>query len=96
MDLQPLNEFIARHDLETAPEYCVLDIMAQVGELSRALLKETNYGRTAVDGQSESVREKIGDLMFAVAYLSSRYDIDPEAAMWQSVRRMEAKLEVPG
>jgi len=93
MNLQPLNEFISRHELETAPAFCVLDITAQLGELSRALLKDTSYGRDSADNENELVREKIGDLMFAVAYLSTRYNVDPEAALWESVQRFERKME---
>ena len=93
MDLQPLKEFIARHNLETKPADSVLDVMAQLGELSRTLLKETNYGREAIDVESPAMREKIGDLMFAIAYLSTLYDVDPEEAMWQSVQRFGQQLE---
>lgn len=93
MDLQPLEEFIARHNLQTEPVFSVLDVMAQAGELSRALLKDTNYGREPADSEAPLIREKIGDLMFAVAYLSSLYGVDPEEAMWQSVRKFEEHLE---
>jgi len=93
MDLQPLKNFIARHGLETDPAHSVLDVMAQLGDVSRALLKDTSYGRNAVDTESELVRRKIGDLMFAVAYLSTLYEVDPEAAMWQSVQKFEEQLE---
>jgi NTP pyrophosphatase (non-canonical NTP hydrolase) len=93
MDLNPLREFIERHDLHTAPEWCVLDALAQLGDLSRTLLKETNFGRDDVSLSPEVAHEKIGNVMFALTYLSLIHDVDPEGALWDSVRRFEKKLE---
>jgi len=93
MNLQPLRDFIALHDLETAPEYSALDVCAQSGKLAQEILRATNYGREDADSQTAQMQTRIGDLMFALAYLSTLYNVDPEAAMWESVRRFEEKLE---
>ena len=93
MDLSPLEDFIARHDLHTAPEWSLLDAQAQLGELSRALLKQTHFGREAAPLAPEIAHQKIGDLMFAIAYLSLIHGIDPEAALHDSIVRFEEKLE---
>ena len=93
MDLSPLADFIARHDLHTAPEWSLLDAQAQLGELSRALLKQTAFGRETASLDPAIAHEKIGDLMFAIAYLALIHGVDPEAALWDSVRRFEEKLE---
>ena len=92
MNLQPLQDFIARHDLETAPQWSVLDINAQLGELVRALLVETHYGRNEIDRTSPLVREKIADLIFAVAYLCTLYGVEPDTALSESIARFESKL----
>ena len=96
MDLQPLKEFVARHHLETQPAFSLLDIMSELGEVAKELLKATDYGRQPGSADAERMREEIGDLMFAVAYLSTLYDVDPEAAMWDSVRKFERRLERGG
>lgn len=95
MELQPLKDFIAKHHLETQPAFSLLDIMSELGEVAKELLKGTDYGRRPGDADAARMREEIGDLMFAVAYLSTLYDVDPEAAMWDSVRKFERRLE-PG
>ncbi len=92
MDLTFLRELVARHDLHTAPEWSLLDAHAQLGELTRTLLKQTNFGRDETPLTPEAAHEKIGDLMFAVAYFSLIHNIDPEAALRDSVQRFEAKL----
>jgi NTP pyrophosphatase (non-canonical NTP hydrolase) len=93
MDLQPLKEFVAKHHLEAQPAYSLLDIMSELGEVAKELLKATDYGRRTGTADAARMREEIGDLMFAVAYLSTLYEVDPEAAMWDSVRKFEGRLE---
>ena len=93
MNLEPLREFVERHDLHTAPEWSVLDALAQLGELSNTLLKETHFGREQAPLSPELAHEKIGNVMFALAYLSLIHNVDPEAALWNSVQRFEKKLQ---
>lgn len=93
MDLTPLEDLLSRHDLKTAPEWSLLDIGVQLGELTRALLKETQFGRENVPLSHELAHEKIGDLMFAIAYFSSIHNVDIETAMRDSIQRFEKKLE---
>lgn len=92
MDLKPLEDLLARHDLKTAPEWSLLDIGVQLGELTRALLKETQFGRENTTLSPEIAHEKIGDLMFAIAYFAHLHNVDIETAMRDSIQRFEAKL----
>ena len=93
MNLTPLEDFIARHNLETAPQWSLLDIGAQLGELTRALLKQTNFGREDIQLPPEIAHEKIGDLLFAIAYFAHLHNVDLETAMHDSLARFEEKLE---
>jgi NTP pyrophosphatase (non-canonical NTP hydrolase) len=93
MNLKNLEKFIAQHGLETAPEWSLLDCQAQLGELTRAVLKTSNFGRESALLPPELAHEKIGDLLFALAYLSLLHGVDPEAALWDSVERFRTKLE---
>ncbi len=93
MNLTPLEDFIARHDLETAPQWSLLDIQAQLGELTRALLKQSNFGREEIQLAPEIAHEKIGDLMFSIAYFALLHNVDIETAMHDSIKRFERKLE---
>jgi NTP pyrophosphatase (non-canonical NTP hydrolase) len=93
MDLQPLKDFITQHHLETQPAFSLLDILSELGEVAKELLKGTNYGRGEDNTDAAGMREEIGDLMFAVAYLCTLYNVDPEEAMWESVRKFEKRLQ---
>lgn len=96
MNLEPLKAFVEEHNLQVQPAYSLLDIMAELGELSKELLKATNYGRSAGEPPRERMADEIGDVMFAIAYLSTLYDVDPEEAMWNSVRKFEKRLRRGG
>ncbi len=92
MNLQPLKDFITRYHLETQPAFSLLDILSELGEVAKELLKGTDYGRKEDTTDPTRMREEIGDLVFAVAYLCTLYDVDPEEAMWESVRKFERRL----
>lgn len=92
MDLSPLENLVARYNLHTAPEWSLLDIEAQLGELTRTLLKQTHFGRDSALLPAELAHEKIGDLMFAISYFALIHGVDPEAALHDSLARFEAKL----
>ncbi len=93
MNLTPLEDLLARHDLKTAPEWSLLDMQAQLGELTRALLKQTQFGREEIQLPPEIAREKIGDLLFALAYFAHLHNVDLETALHNSIARFEKKLE---
>jgi NTP pyrophosphatase (non-canonical NTP hydrolase) len=93
MDLSPLETLLARYDLKTAPEWSLLDMGAQLGDLTRALLKQTNFGREEIQLPPELTHEKIGDLMFAIAYFAHLHNVDLEIALHDSIKRFEKKLE---
>lgn len=95
MDLQPLRDFIVRYELETEPAFSALEVASHAGQLADVMLRDTRYGRRAatLEGEArERMQAQIGNLMFAIAYLSTLYDVDPETALWESVRRFEEKL----
>jgi hypothetical protein len=50
MNLQPLRELLHKHRLQVDATHSVLDITAQLGQLSRVLLKATQYGSVPLKG----------------------------------------------
>lgn len=41
---QLVSDFVAENHLETTPEHRLLDLLSEVGELSKEALKATSYG----------------------------------------------------
>ncbi len=89
--------FIDRHDLETPAAYRLLDLVAELGEVSKETLTSTAYGEDpdAVDVSADEV----GDVLFAVLAVAEQLDIDAGAALDESLRKYRSRLdeaETPG
>lgn len=53
----------------------------EVAELKEALAESGNEGQGAPERVPERVKEEIGDLLFTLANLARKLDVDPEAAL---------------
>ena len=94
MDLHPLRDLIARHQLAVDPAHSVLDVSAELGTLARQLLRATAYGtRPLPDDALAQLREAVGNVTFAVAHLGLVLGVDAEDEMQRSITRFASKLE---
>lgn len=88
---ETVARFVDEHDLETPPVYRLLDLVSEVGELSKDAVEATNYG---TDPTSVSVNEdEIGDTLFALLALSESLDIDAEEALATALAKYETRLD---
>ncbi|ELY54456.1 MazG-like family protein [Natronolimnohabitans innermongolicus] len=89
--------FVERHDLETPPEFRLLDLVSEVGELGKDANTSTGYGDAPGDLELES--DEIGDVLFATLALADALEIDAEAALEEALEKYERRLdggETPG
>ena len=59
---QKIKEFCKKHNLESPPEHRLLDVVSELGEVAKEVLKMTNYGRKSLE-----YREEIKSEIAAVA-----------------------------
>lgn len=87
-------EFVATHDLETPPAYRLLDLVSELGEVSKETLTSTEYGQ-----QPENVdvsADEIGDVLFALLAVSEQLDIDAGAALDEALVKYESRVDDDG
>jgi NTP pyrophosphatase (non-canonical NTP hydrolase) len=84
--MDDVREFNREHDLELSPEHRVLDLVSETGELSKAVLKTTDYGESTPETTDEVVDE-FGDVYYCVLSLAGELGIDPEAALAASIEK---------
>ncbi|MCH7660232.1 MAG: MazG-like family protein [Euryarchaeota archaeon] len=87
-------EFLDTHDLESPPEFRVLDLASEVGEIAEDVAESTDYGE-APDEVSIK-RDEIGDALFGLLALSVRVDVDAGEALEEAVEKYRERIDESG
>lgn len=95
MDAQrKVADFVDSHDLQAPPEYRVLDLASEVGELAKDAAVSTDYGETP-DAVAVNADE-IGDALFALLALAESLDVDAGEALEEALAKYRRRLEETG
>ena len=89
--------FVAEYDLETPPEFRLLDLVSEVGELAKDANTSTGYGTEPEELALAS--DEIGDVLFATLALADSLEVDAEAALEEALEKYERRMdanETPG
>ncbi|MFC7058600.1 MazG-like family protein [Halovenus salina] len=83
--------FIDRHDIEAPPEFRLLDVVSELGEVAKDVNESTGYG----DDPSEVTvnEDELGDALFALLALADAVDIDAQDALETALTKYESRLE---
>ena len=77
---EKVKNFVKKHDLEAKPEFRALDIVSELGEVAKELLKASKYGKSEAL-YSEGIKKELGDLLFSVICLANSYNINLSEAL---------------
>jgi NTP pyrophosphatase (non-canonical NTP hydrolase) len=96
MDLQRhVQGFLAQHGLRHTPQVHALDLVSEVGELAKALLVNSDHGRSPLMPDA-ALQEELGDAFFSLIALSEGLSIDLTQALGAAMRKYEAQLASQG
>ncbi len=87
--------FVEAHGMELSPEYRLLDLVSEIGETAKAVLKETDYGRTQFQPTAEWADE-LGDTLFALICLANATGVDLEEALDRVLDKYRDRLDATG
>lgn len=76
-------------------EHAVLDLVSEVGEMAKELLKESNYGRSRQTRESDIALE-IGDVIYSLCVIANNCNVDLEDALVTAITKMEQRLARSG
>ena len=93
--MDDVREFNREHDLALAPEHRVLDLVAETGELSKAVLKASDYGDADAEATPE-LADELGDVYYCLLSLADELGVDPEAALAASLEKYRGRAEEGG
>lgn len=87
-----IKEFCKEHNLDASVENRMLDLVSEIGEASKEILKATNYGKKKAkfDGKIE---EELGDAFFSLVVLANELDVDLENSLNKALKKYEKRLE---
>ncbi len=87
-----VSEFIKEHGLDASPEFRVLDLVAEVGEIASDAAKSSGYG----DSDIEVEPDEIGDAMFSLLAVAEELGIDASEALERSLEKYRGRIEQKG
>ncbi|WP_440772520.1 MazG nucleotide pyrophosphohydrolase domain-containing protein [Natronorubrum sp. DTA28] len=89
--------FVDEYDLETPPEFRLLDLVSEVGELAKDANTSTEYGVEPEELTLET--DEIGDVLFATLALANSLEVDASEALEEALEKYERRMdanETPG
>ncbi len=96
MDFQTrVRDFLARYGLRHTPHVHALDLSSEVGEVAKAILEATQYGRSPVTPEDALV-EELGDTFFSLIALAESLDVDLLMALSAALNKYETRLANKG
>ena len=84
--------FVAVHQLEASVENRLLDLVSEVGELAKEVLKGGDYGSQPIQ-LSPAWADELGDVLFSLTCLANSTGINMEYALQQAMQKYGNRLE---
>jgi NTP pyrophosphatase (non-canonical NTP hydrolase) len=92
-DLQKkVLDFVERHNLKHSPEVSVLDLVSEIGEVAKEILKSGDYGKNPPATTAE-MKAELGDALYSLITLANSLDIDLEEALNMVLEKYEKRIK---
>ncbi len=87
-----VGDFSREHHLDSNPEYKILDTVSELGEVSKEILKMTDYGKKSMVFKDE-VGLELGDLLYSVVTIANSLNVDLEEAVENALKKYGERLK---
>ncbi|MBN1922250.1 MAG: nucleotide pyrophosphohydrolase [Anaerolineae bacterium] len=87
--------FLAVHDLQAPLAERLLDLVSEVGELSKTMLNASDYGRVPF-AVTEAWREELGDVAFSLLSVAVASEVDLAEALDAALDKMTRRIAESG
>ena len=88
-------EFVTRHQLEAPVEARVLDMVSEIGEVAKEVLKATEYGHRPFQ-PTEAWSEELADAFFALICLANSTQVNLDHALALALEKYRQRLAAKG
>lgn len=83
--------FVKLHEMESPAESRVLDLVSEVGELAKDVLKMSDYGRK--DFVKADAKDELGDVFFSLINVANYFGVNLEEAVNASMDKYSKRIE---
>ena len=92
---QQVMLFVQAHELEAPISARVLDLVSELGELSKEVLKGSRYGRLPFQPTAEWANE-LGDVFFSLICIANSTGVELETALEGALSKYGERLNLKG
>ena len=87
-----IKKFCKENNLESPPEYRLLDLMSELGEVSHEVLRTSNYGKKPIIPTKE-IESELGDVFYSLITVANHFNVDLEKALEIVLEKYKERLK---
>ena len=89
---EKVKKFCKENKLESPIEHRILDLVSELGEVSKEVLKMSNYGRKKLKIKKE-VKQELGDVFFSLINIANYFKVDLENTLDLVLKKYKKRLK---
>lgn len=89
---EKVKNFCQKYNLQSSPEHQILDLVSEIGEVAKELLKMTNYGRKPLE-YCDEIKTELGDALYSLITIANSFDVDLEEALKIVLEKYKKRLQ---
>lgn len=89
---EKIQLFCLHHNLVASPEHRLLDVVSELGEVAKEVLKSTDYGRKEFHS-TEDFADEMGDALFSLIALANAAHVDLNTALETVLRKYDKRSQ---
>jgi NTP pyrophosphatase (non-canonical NTP hydrolase) len=90
-----VKQFCEKYDLNSPLEHRTLDLVSEVGEVAKEILKMSDYGKKPIQINDE-IKSEMGDVLFVLAIIANQLNISLDEALREVLQKYEKRLAKGG
>ena len=87
-----VNKFVKENNLDSPTEFRVLDLVSEMGEVSKEILKMTDYGTKPLEKNNE-IKSELGDVLYSLITVANKLNINLEEALELVLQKYKKRLK---
>ena len=92
---EKVNELIKKYNLESSTEIRFIDLVSEIGELGKEILKGNDYGKKNFSN-TDNIESEVGDLFFSLICVANDLNIDLTKALDKVLNKYDNRFSNNG